>query len=163
MISLFKNIIFLLVILGCTTHPHVSDKINKQENEWELLNKIKHENWNSEKITAVFGPPNSILREGKKNKEYWIYLDKNLDIQKWSIGVSSDGKIFAVTFFPNISNRDLFKKENTINYWGNSCLEKKEQINNKDFIDNIYFLDCGEGRKVYLNNLKEISSLLLVF
>ena len=69
MISLFKNIIFLLVILGCTAHPHVSDKINKQENEWELLNKIKHENWNSEKITAVFGPPNSILREGKKNKE----------------------------------------------------------------------------------------------
>lgn len=125
--------------ISFSRYTYVSDKINKQENEWELLNKIKHEKWNSEKITAVFGPPNSILREGKYNKEYWIYLDKNLDIQKWSIGVSSDGKIFAVTFFPNISNRDLFTKENTKNYWGNSCLEKKEQINNKEFIDNIFF------------------------
>ena len=110
----------------------------------------------------MFVPPNSVLSEGS-NKEYWIYRDKNLDIQKWSIGGSSSGKIFAVTFFPNISNRNLFKKENTKNYWGNSCIEKKEQINNKEFIDNIYFLDCGEGRKVYLNNLKEIYSLLLVF
>ena len=163
MIKLFKNITFLLFFLGCTTHPHVSDKINKEKNEWELLNKIKHEKWNSEKVTAAFGPPNSILREGTSNQEYWIYLDKILDIQKWSIGVSSDGKIFAVTFFPNISNRDLFTKENTKYYWGNSCLEKKEKINNKEFIDNLYFLDCGEGRRVYLNNLKEISSLLLVF
>ena len=71
MIKLFKNIIFLLFILGCTTQPHVSDKINTQENDWELLNKIKHEKWNSEKITAFFGSPNSILREGKNNKEYW--------------------------------------------------------------------------------------------
>jgi hypothetical protein len=163
MIKLFKNIIFLTFIFGCTTHTLVSDKINKQENEWELLNKIKNEKWNNEKLTAVFGPPNSILREGKNNKAYWIYLDKNLDIQKWSIGFSPDGKIFSITFFPNISNRDLFTKENTKNYWGNSCLEKKEQINNKEFIDNIYFMDCGEGRRVYLNNLKEISSLLLVF
>jgi hypothetical protein len=163
MIKLFTSIISLLFFLGCTTHTGVSDKMNKEKNEWELLNKIKSEKWNSERITTVFGPPNSILREGISNQEFWIYLDKNLNLQKWSIAVSSNGQIFSITFFPNISNRDLFTKENVKNYWGNTCLEKKEQINNKEFIDNIYFLDCGEGRKVYLNNLKEISSLLLVF
>ena len=161
MIKIFKNVIIFLFILGCTAHTTVPDKTNKEKNEWELLNKIKSEKWNSERIATVFGPPNSILREGVK--EFWIYLDKNLDIQKWSIGVSTNGNIFSITFFPNISNRDLFTKENAKNYWGNTCLEKKEQINNKEFIDNLYFLDCGEGRRVYLNNLKEISSLFLVF
>ncbi|MDD4976771.1 MAG: hypothetical protein PHY93_20615 [Bacteriovorax sp.] len=163
MTNFFKNIFFLLFFLGCTTNTSVSDKMNKEKNEWELLNEIKDEKWNSEKIVAVLGRPNSILREGINNQEFWIYLDKNLNIQKWSIGISSEGKIHSVTFFPNISNRNLFNKENTKNYWGSSCLEKKEQINNKDFIDNIYYLDCGDGRKIYLNNLKEITSLLLVF
>lgn len=148
------KILFVFLLIASCTH----EKIQENQGEWVLINKIEVEKWNEEKIISLLGAPNDIHKNEKQNLKFLIYDYPQSNYQKWSFEISKNGELRNITFLPNNSNQKDFSSEKLISRWS-SCVKKKSTDNSQHYIRYIYSLECGEKHKAYMNKIGEVTSI----
>lgn len=157
-------IILILIfptIFSCSFNKNSIEAEEKSsiKDEWDLISKIEKEKWNKEKIIKIFGKPGKIYNEEKDPSESLIYYDLKLDYQNWAFDIKKDGSLEGFLFIPNYSNRKNFSQEIIKSKWKEDCVKKVETDLSQHFIRKIYYLQCGEYKRVDLTNHDEVTSL----
>jgi hypothetical protein len=157
-----KLVSILIFIIACSKitprHEEHSQRINPN-NDWAILNELELNTVNKEYVLNIFGTPREVFNDEKKKIEYLIYDDVQTKRQKWSLGINNIGKLTSITFIPNYTNREAFPLEILKNKWGEKCIKKKDVDISQHFIRNIYYLDCGEKYRAYLDKNDEVMNI----
>lgn len=159
-----KYIIFLILLISCSSLKKPNDTIDHLILIWQLLEKAPSEQWYKDKLVSNIGyPKEKIPHPKKKNLTGWIYLNTENSFQEWGITIDKNNIVDSVTYIPSGKYRPEFTIEKIMDRWKDlKCKKEEKQVLTPHVIKKERFISCDNGKRIiHYNRYNEVESILV--
>ncbi len=159
-----KHIIFLILLISCSSIKKLNDKIDHLMLIWQILEEAPSKQWNKDILVSNMGyPKEKIPHPKKKNLTGWIYFNTENRFQEWGITINKNNIVDSVTYIPSGKYRPEFTIEKIMDRWNNlNCKKEEKQILTPHVIKKERFISCDSGKRIiHYNRYNEVESIFV--
>lgn len=149
-----KYVHLLLICLSCS----FSQKQQQNTvNFWEVL-ETYNSSWDKKQIISKLGEPHEVIE--REDESLWIFNSTKTKFQSWASGVTRDGKISGIAYFPTSSGKSMYIFEVEKRWESQNCIHKKETKLIADNFQTNRTLECDNGKKIVeYNRYNEVAGI----